>query len=421
MWSGKFTHHCEGWNNYKGLEKDDPTFLNELHSAGYTSRVFGKTDILSGSHTIRARVSPWTRSSGILKPHYRMEKPEILDRSEIRVHGKDWEDVDRACAWLREAPSPFFLYVGIRAPHPAFRISPDYLDRIDEDGVTVPPMEEENHPVLEYQRTVKNWQHGFSEEAVKTVRRIYFAMIAEVDAMVGEILSALNDTGLNDSTTVLFSSDHGELAMEHRQFYKMSLFEPSVHIPLIVAGPGLRKNAVEDAPVSLVDIYPTLMDLANRAHPEALDGHSLLPELTGGSSSRPDWVLSEFHGTTCPTGAFMLRQDSWKYNVYVGYEPQLFNLEEDPWEISNLAGSHGPRVREMDDLLRSIVDYEAIDSKVKAYDRESFRNWREEQKKAGTYEETIARVYSGWDRLSPEEIVPWTREDEEKIEAWLNA
>lgn len=190
-------------------------------------------------------------------------------------------------------------------------------------------------------------------------------------------------------------------------------------MPLIVAGPGVRAGAVVDDLVSLVDIHPTLTDMAGLARSEELDGHSLIPELTGGSSGRPDWVLSEFHGTSCNTGSFMLRRGRWKYIAYVGCEPQLFDLQDDTDEIRNLAGVRPEVAAEMDRLLRQIVDYEAVDASVKDYDRRSFRQWRAEQLAAGTYQQTMARVYSGWDDLSEDAVLPWTPADETAIRQWL--
>ena len=115
----------------------------------------------------------------------------------------------------------------------------------------------------------------------------------------------------------------------------------------------------------------------------------------------------------------MLLRGDWKYIAYVGYEPQLFNLKEDPEEIRNLAATEKDRVRTMDDLLRSIVDDGAVDRKVKDYDRRSFREWRQEMKRTGKYEETMARIFSGWDNLKPKDIQPWTEADEKRILEWL--
>jgi arylsulfatase K len=424
MLSGLYTHHCEGWNNHKGLEPGQRTLFDDLKDAGYTSAILGKTDYLSGSHTIRARVSAWTRSADIWRPNYRMQGPQIIAGDEKRVHDRDWQDVDAACDWLSHqgpgAASPFFLYLGIRAPHPAYRISQHYLDRIPARAVPMPEPDCPDHPVLEYQRMNTNWMHGFDDETVFTVRRIYFAMVAEVDAMVGEVLRALDRTGLRDSTYVVFSSDHGELAMEHRQWYKMSPFEPSSHVPLLISGPGIRRGAVCDELVSLVDIYPTFADWAGFQRPEALDGYTLIPELGGDSSVHPGWALSEFHGTSCSTGMFMLRRGDWKYINYVGYQPRLFDLKTDPDEVHDLARDRDDVVADMDALLRDIVDYEAVDAKVKAYDRASFRQWRGQCSARDDYEDLMARTFSGWDNLPEDEIIPWTVADELRVEDWLS-
>ncbi len=425
MWSGQYTHHCEGWNNYKGLSPSDPTFRTQLDAAGYRTQTFGKEDYLSGAHTIRARVSAWTRSANITRPQYRMDGPELILGDEARVHNKDWERVDQAKAWLEDAAkspdTPFMLYVGISGPHPAFRISEKYYAMIDDAGVTIPPADKDDHPVMAYQRAVKNWMHGFSDDTVRKVRRIYYAMCAEVDAMVGEILAALDRNGLTDNTYVIFTSDHGENAMEHRQFYKSNFYESSGRIPLIIAGPEVRRGAVVSAPVSLIDIYPTLMSMAGVAEPEGLDGHSWMPELAGDTPDRPDWAFGEYHDTTCNTGAFMLRRDDWKYIAYVGQPPQLFNVKDDPDEVSNRAETDSAVVADMDARLRRVVDYEAVDAKAKAYDRHAFSEWRDAEQKAGTYRETMARVFSGWDRLKPEDIMPWTDDDEARVVDWLDA
>ena len=425
MWSGTYTHHCEGWNNYKGLSAEDPTFRTQLDAAGYRTQAFGKEDYLSGAHTVRARVSAWTRSASITRPQYRMAGPELIPGNAPVIHQKDWDNTAKTVSWLEDAgkspDAPFMLYLGISAPHPEFRISEKYYNLIDDNGITVPPPDKQDHPVMAYQRAVKNWMHGFSEDIVRKVRRIYYAMCAEVDAMVGEILTALERAGLAHNTYVIFSSDHGENAMEHNQFYIMNFYESSARIPLMIAGPGLPRGREVAAPVSLIDIYPTLMDMAGLACPQGLDGHSLMPELTGASGSTHQWVLGEFHDTSCNTGAFMLRQGDWKYIAYAGQPSQLFNLAIDSDETDNRAEANLSVRADMDAALRGIVDYDAVDARVKTYDRESFSRWRDEERKTGTYRDTMARIFSGWDDLAPELITPWTDNDEARIEAWLRA
>ena len=94
MWSGQFTHNCEGWNNYKGLEADTPTFETRLIENGYITKILGKTDYLSGYHTLRARVTPWTRAANIMRPTYNMDSPVIKEGQEKRIHEDDWGTIE---------------------------------------------------------------------------------------------------------------------------------------------------------------------------------------------------------------------------------------------------------------------------------------------------------------------------------------
>jgi arylsulfatase A-like enzyme len=117
----------------------------------------------------------------------------------------------------------------------------------------------------------------------------------------------------------------------------------------------------------------------------------------------------------------MLRRGDWKYIAYPGYEPLLFDLRTDPDEIRNLASKRPEIVRRMDTFLRSIVDYQAVDAKVKAYDRASFAKWRSEMKAKGRYESAMAAIFSGGDHVDAEHLKPWTAGDEAQIEKWLSA
>lgn len=233
------------------------------------------------------------------------------------------------------------------------------------DKVTLPPFEEHLHPVMEYMSETKACLDRFTDEEVRSVRHTYFAMVAEVDEMVGEILNAFDRLDLNENTYVLFGSDHGEMNMEHRQQLKNSMYEASARVPLIVAGPDVVQDRVVDDLVSLVDLYPTFMDMTGLDHPPDLAGTSLMPELQGERADRPDSVLCQYHGNFANTGEFMIRRGSHKYIAYAGYESQLFNVDSDPDEIDNLIEKEPALAEEMDQALRALVDYDAVDAKVK--------------------------------------------------------
>jgi choline-sulfatase len=155
------------------------------------------------------------------------------------------------------------------------------------------------------------------------------------------VLGALAESGLEDDTIVAFTADHGEMLGERGLWYKMAFFEDAARVPLVVRGPGgvVRAGARVAAPVSLLDLAPTLLALAGVAPPEALqdmDGTSLAP-LLGGAGARDEPVVAEYlaEGVTAP--AVMVRRGALKYVRCPGDPDQLYDLAADPRELRNIA------------------------------------------------------------------------------------
>ncbi|MBN1674564.1 MAG: sulfatase-like hydrolase/transferase [Kiritimatiellae bacterium] len=433
MWTGKYPHHYDCWNNHEGIREDVPILTDLLERAGYRTALIGPLDFRHGMHSIRDRVGSWTRAACVPRPIVRTPLPQVV--KDGTCHQGDAKLTDRSVAWLKEAAAagqPFMLYLTTGLVHPAFVADHRHMAMIDADAIDIPPgllpLEATEHPVIRQMRIAKNAARPLPEAMVREIRHVYFAMIAALDELVGSVLAALREFGLDDSTYVVFSSDHGEMAGEQNQILKRSMFEPSNHVPLLVRGPDVNRGATVTTPVSLIDFYPTFLDMAGvryadhaapPAYPEPLDGESLLPQLAGSDARKRDWAFCEYNGDRCCTGTFMLRRGAWKYVKYAGYEPQLFNVQQDPWETKNLATAEPDVAAELDGILTADLDCDGIDARAKQYDRESFLSWRQAQKAAGTYDETMARVYSGFDRLCIEDIVPWGKEDEAVIEQWL--
>jgi arylsulfatase K len=385
--------------------------VSDLEAAGYVHQAYGKTDYVSGNHSLGNRVTSWNRAADIRL--HRGAGPvaglKQIDEQERRVHERDWEHVDSSIAFLRDRKKdnkPFILHCSISCPHPAFVSSSYYLDRIDATKVTIPPYEADLHPVMEYMSETKACLGPFTEDEIRAVRHTYFAMVAEVDEILGELLNSYDALGLADSTYIVFGSDHGEMNMEHRQQLKNAMYEASVRVPLIIAGPGVVSDSRIGELVSLVDLYPTFMDMTGLDHPTDLAGVSLMPELQGKRPDRPDSVLCQYHGNFANTGEFMLRMGPYKYVAYAGFDPQLFNLDADPDEIDNLVDREPALAEEMDQALRDQVDYEAVDAKVKQYDRDSYRYWREaigEQ----AYESAMREILPGWSDRERAQTETW--------------
>ncbi|KAB0357993.1 hypothetical protein FD754_002149 [Muntiacus muntjak] len=237
-------------------------------------------NITGNSPTLKInRVEAWTRDVAFL---LRQEGRPVVNlapkKTKVRVMEADWKNTDRAVNWLRKEASnstqPFVLYLGLNLPHPypspssgenfgssTFHTSLYWLKKVSYDAIKIPKWSplSEMHPVDYYSSYTKNCTGTFTDKEIKNIRAFYYAMCAETDAMLGEIILALRQLGLLQKTIVIYTSDHGELAMEHRQFYKMSMYEASSHVPLLIMGPGIQVNLQVSSVVSLVDIYPTML------------------------------------------------------------------------------------------------------------------------------------------------------------------
>ncbi|KAG9487997.1 hypothetical protein GDO78_007676 [Eleutherodactylus coqui] len=408
MWSGFFPHLTESWNNYKCLDPDYPTWMDLVKRRGYVTQKFGKQDYRSGSHSLSNRVEAWTRDVPfLLRQEGRPKASLSANKTQVRIMQEDWKNADLATSWIRKqaanSSQPFFLYLGLNLPHPypsvdmgenfgssTFLTSPYWLQKVSYKDVTIPkwlPFQA-MHPVDYYSSYTKNCTGSFTRQEIRDIRAYYYAMCAETDGIMGQIISALMDTGLLDTTCVFFTSDHGELAMEHRQFYKMSMYEGSSHVPLLVMGPNIQPGKRISNIVSLVDLYPTMLELAGVPTPLHISGYSLLPLLHARSNNdiipelHPNWALSQFHGSDANASTYMLRENDWKYIAYSDGDsvpPQLFDLLKDPEELNNVAAQFPEVVRSMEKKLRSIVNYKEVSAAVHQYNKQSFTSWKESE------------------------------------------
>jgi len=429
MWSGRYTHHCESWNNHKGLEPGMWSLLGELPNT-HTVHTLGKLDYLSGGHTHVARLSAWLAAAGVDRPVYDQDPSQcftVAENTDTRCHTRDWQLVDSAIEFLqaqRTQPDgrPFFLYLSPALVHAAFHTNRYWLERIPEDAVDIPPADPTDHPCRLHQRMTKAWRYGFEPATVRRVRRIYAAMCAEADAMVGSVYAAMRQLGLADNTLFVFSSDHGELALEHQEWYKMSLHEGSVRVPLIMTGPGISPGGRHANLVSLVDLCPTFLETAGLPPRDGLDGESLLPLATGRTADSRNTAYACFMGTSLNTTGYMLRKGPWKLVVYVGYRPQLFDVDADPQELDDLGIARPGVVRELEADLRAIVDCEQTHRDVSAYNKAAFAQWRRQAQRGlyvdGSYALRDEPSSDYW-RIMDNCFTGYDRQDEAKVEAWL--
>ena len=208
-----------------------------------------------------------------------------------------------------------------------------------------------------------------TDDQIRAARRAYFANISYVDRWVGELMATLERHDMADDTVVVFASDHGDMLGERGLWYKMSFFEHSARIPFVLHAPGRFSPGRAETPITLMDVAPTLLDLAGLPAAGQFDGSSVLPFVTEPEPNRT--VAGEFLGEGAVAPVFMIRRDDWKFVWSQPDPPQLYDLGSDPAELHNVAGS--PECRHVAEAFEAEIherwDVATIDAHVRADQR----------------------------------------------------
>ena len=212
-------------------------------------------------------------------------------------------------------------------------------------------------------------EFGMDDAKRRRAISAYYALCTMMDGHVGAICATLEETGLAETTSVIYTSDHGEALGERSHWGKSNLYGECTQVPLVMAGPAVAAGATCDTPVNLIDLAPTFLSAFGLAE-TGLRGRSLF-EIAGAPPDPARASFSEYHAVGAPSGAFMLRKGRWKYHEYVGYGFELFDLASDPDERINRADdpSCSEIVAALRGELRCIVDPVAADRQAKADQR----------------------------------------------------
>ncbi|HVA50501.1 MAG TPA: sulfatase [Pirellulales bacterium] len=283
----------------------------------------------------------------------------------LAAEGADPEQTDglgatAAVSLLEEYKDrPFFLAVGFYRPHTPYVAPKRYFDEYDVNEIGLPALshaDRERMPAAAY-ASAKQEQAAMSDDLRREAIRAYWASITFMDAQLGRVLDALDRLELTDNTIVVMTSDHGYHMYQHGLWQKMSLFENSAHVPLIVSLPGAAGRGKSNAgPVELVDIYPTLADLCGLPAPDYLDGTSLRPALNGPSKSVKEAAFTQVRRGDFD--GYSIRTSRWRYTLWDEGRKgeQLYDMQSDPGEMTNLA-AHPAQTQTVATLKAQLQNY----------------------------------------------------------------
>ena len=400
--TGKYVHQIGSWFMGIPLDAKEMTWPRRLKNAGIPATMLGKMDFCGAyqsggfsDYKIIERRQAWdtyprnTPFEDRLSNFVRKDKLEHILHAGVRqdrvtdgadghndalgFYDHDRHVTDWAVNYLREKngkSEPWALYVGLLYPHWPYCVPKEYFDRYYPD-VDLP--KDARFPNPDLHPEVRHFQDcmGFRDMTEERLRRViaaYYGMITCLDDNIGRILNELNAQGLADDTYVIYTTDHGEALGTHGLFYKQTAYEGSVGVPLLMKGPGIPAGKRAQTPVSLVDMYPTVLDMAGLEAEADRPGHSWLPIAKGMQPGAPD-VFSEYHGNFFRQDWYMLRNARYKYVHYENCRPSLFDLETDPDELFDLALKEDDETRQLLQKFRAalaeIVDTKAISTWAK--------------------------------------------------------
>lgn len=292
--------------------------------------------------------------------------------------------------------------VSLTHPHDPYTITKKYWDLYEDVDIALPkvriPKEDLDTHSKRLMKVCDLWDQDFTDDQIKRAKRAYYGSVSYVDDCIGRLLETLEDAGLADNTIVMFSGDHGDMLGERGLWYKMSYFESSVRVPLLVSYPKLFAPHRVSKNVSTLDILPTLCDLVGTKPSPYLpmDGVSLLPHLQGKEGH--DEVFAEYTGEGTVRPLFMIRRGPWKYITCPADEPQLFNLERDPQEVDNLA-----RFRKIEPKTPEEEEAKQVFAKM---DAEAAARWNYDEITAKVFESQRSRRVV-WDALKLGTFTSW--------------
>ena len=274
--------------------------------------------------------------------------------------GTHWSEVvaNHATDFFSDAgkhESPFFMYLAFNAPHDPRQSPAEYVARYPASSILIP---DNFQPLYPYAseigcgpklRDERLAAFPRTPESIQVHRQEYYAIITHMDAMIGRVLDALNASGKADNTWIFFTADHGLAVGQHGLLGKQNMYDHSVRVPFIVAGPGVAKNQRINEAIYLQDVMPTTLELAGIEKPKHVEFNSLLPMLAGGQSP-----YDSIYGCYLKKQR-SIRTDQYKMIAYPAAKTlRLYDIKHDPLEKNDLAQEPGMKPI-LADLFRRLI------------------------------------------------------------------
>lgn len=389
MATGMYGFQCCSYDNATPYKGQVPSFGHRLQEAGIPITTIGKLHYKNDTEATGfpdQRIPLHVRDGvgdvyGLLRES-RSTKPEVGKfPTKAKIGTSSYLEYDariteEAITYLEEkrnSTEPWVCYVGYTLPHFPLVCPQENYDLYRDEDIPMPfartPDTWSMHQSCIDNRRYYCYEDGYSDEVIRHARHVYYGMCSFMDEQVGKVLDKLKEIGAYENTMILYTSDHGENGGNHGMWNKNNLLEASAGIPMILSGPGIPKGKVSETPVSLVDIYPTILASQNimpNEREKKMPGESLI-QIAEEENQKERPVFGEFHSTGSCTGGFMLRWGDYKYIYYVGYHPQLFDITNDPHEMHDLIDNpkYKDIAQKLDRMLREIGNPEEINVFVK--------------------------------------------------------
>jgi choline-sulfatase len=394
--SGRQISGIGAYDNAAEFPAQVPTFAHLLRRSGYQTVLSGKMHFCGADqlHGFEERLTTdiypadfgWTPDWGRFehRPSWYHTMDSVTQAGPCtRTNQIDFDDevVFQARQKLFDLaragdPRPFCMVASMTHPHDPYVVPRRYWDLYEGVEIDMPRISEQAAFMDPHSRRLRHVcgldLQAVSQAQIRAARRAYYGAVSYVDDQIGVLRAALEDAGFAGNTIIVLLADHGDMLGERGLWYKMNFFEPACRIPFVVHAPGMFSARRVAGSASLVDVLPTLCELAGAAvpfGPASLDGASLAPQLNGAPGR--DEVIGEYLGEGAIAPIVMIKRGRFKF-VHSPVDPdQLYDLEDDPEEVLNLAAhaSHAQRVSEFRREVAGRWDLPALEAAVRASQR----------------------------------------------------